>query len=161
MPSIRGAAWAEFEREQADMAARGRQLFYQGGDVAYGFLATVAKDGGPRVHPVCPVIAEGALWLFVVNLSPKYRDLAANGRYALHALPTAAGGEEFYVRGRAREVEDMGRKAQIVAATGGRQGGHDFEALFECQIEHVLLTTWANWGTAETWPSYEKWRAAG
>jgi hypothetical protein len=153
------ASWADFETAAPALAAIGRRLLYRGEAIAAGFLATVAPDGGPRVHPVFPVIADGDLWLFIVNLSPKYRDLVANGRYALHSLSNADGGDEFYLRGRASERSDPAEKAGIVAATGGRQGAHEFEVLFRCRIEHVLHTRWEGWGTAATWPSYEKWRA--
>ena len=90
-----GKRWIEFERESPDLAARGHELLYQGSETASAFLATVAPDQGPRVHPVFPVLAVGDLWLFIVNVSPKYRDLLRNQQFALHTLPPPAGGEEF------------------------------------------------------------------
>jgi hypothetical protein len=42
------------------MAEAGYALLYQY-RVGLGYLATVRKDGGPRVHPVCPVIARDGL----------------------------------------------------------------------------------------------------
>ena len=68
-------SWKDLETTDKDLAAAGRRLLYQDPDIASAFLATVAPDGGPRVHPVFPVLALGELWLFVVNISPKYRDL--------------------------------------------------------------------------------------
>ena len=151
--------WSEFEKESPDLAARGRELLYQGSETASAFLATVAPDQGPRVHPVFPVLALEDLWLFIVNMSPKYRDLVRNQRFALHALPTPIGGEEFYVRGYAIEIIDAVTKANVVAATNHRQGGSQFEALFKCELKSVLYTGWDNWGTPETWPSFSKWVA--
>ena len=52
--------WSEFAAEQPDMAEAGRALIYQF-RVGLGYLATVRKDGGPRVHPVCPVIAHDGI----------------------------------------------------------------------------------------------------
>jgi hypothetical protein len=147
------ATWGEFDASAPEMAAAGRRLLYQG-DVAYGFLATVRKDGGPRVHPVCPLLALGRLWVFVVDLSPKYRDLVRDPRYALHAFPLPAGGEEFYLDGVARPEPE---KRPIVEATGGMQGSHDFERLFELQVERVLHTKWSDWGGAAPWPEFQKW----
>ena len=76
--------WSEFAAEQPDMAEAGRALIYQF-RVGLGYLATVRKDGGPRVHPVCPVIAHDGLYVFIGNHSPKVHDLLRDGRFALHA----------------------------------------------------------------------------
>ena len=48
--------WTEFAQRQPALAAAGRGQIYQHG-LGLGFLATVRRDGGPRVHPVCPVIS--------------------------------------------------------------------------------------------------------
>ena len=151
--------WAEFAREAPELAAGGRRLLYQGSETASAFLATVAPDQGPRVHPIFPVLASGDLWLLIVNMSPKYRDLTRNQQFALHSLPTTAGGEEFHIRGIASEVIDVGSRAEIVKATDQRQGAHEFEALFRCRLASVLHTIWDNWGTADAWPRYKKWKA--
>jgi len=156
-----GAGWNEFERESPEVAAAGRRLFYQGNEIASAFLATVAPDGGPRVHPVCPVFADRELWLFIVDLSPKFRDLMRNGAYALHSFPLPEGGQEFHLRGRVEPVTDASRKSSIVASTGGRQGTLDFEALFRCSLQSALYTRWDNWGTASAWPQYAKWTWTG
>jgi len=152
------ATWAEFEREAPEIAAAGRMLLYQG-PTAYGFLGTVRRDGGPRMHPICPVIAEGRLWAFIVNLGYKYFDLVRDGRFALHSFPTPAGGEEFYATGVAATVDDADLRASVVAATGGILGTHDFEALFSFDLDHTLHTKWTNWGSANTWPEFAKWKA--
>lgn len=57
--------WSEFEGSALEMAEAGRTLFTQNG-VGLGFLATVRPDGGPRLHPMCPVFAEGGLYAFIV-----------------------------------------------------------------------------------------------
>ncbi len=151
--------WHHFESVNAEFAATGKRLLYQDNPNAAAFLATVDVSNGPRVHPVFPVIAEGELWLFIVNMSPKYRDLETNPQIALHAMPTQQGGEEFHLRGDAEETHDAKKKALIVAATAGRQGVHPFEALFCVRIHSALHTLWENWGTAQTWPNYRKWRS--
>ncbi len=158
MADTAGSSWGEFETASPALAGTGLRLLYQGSDLASAFLATVAPDGGPRVHPVFPVVSGGQLWLFIVNMSPKYRDLVRNGRFALHSFPLPEGGEEFYVRGRAEHIVDVAAKKEVVAATDGRQGNLDFEALFRCTLQSVLHTKWKDWGTKSTWPSYTKWR---
>jgi hypothetical protein len=152
-------SWGEFSNESNELAEAGLALLYQGSGIASAFLATVAPDQGPRVHPVFPIVAAGNLWLFIVDISPKYRDLKRNGLFALHTQLTANGGEEFYLRGRADQITDSATRERVVESTRGRQGSTEFEALFCCELESVLYTRWKNWGTAETWPVYSKWRA--
>jgi len=151
--------WSDFAAAAPEIEKAGRQLLYQGSETASAFLATVAPDLGPRVHPVFPVLALGNLWLFIVRMSPKYRDLTRNAWFALHTLPTQAGGEEFYVRGHASEITDARVKGRVVLATDGRQGSSDFEVLFRCSLLSALYTRWDHWGSAQAWPSYSKWRA--
>ena len=153
------ASWASFQSSNSELAHTGKRLFYQGNALASAFLATVAPDQGPRVHPVFPALALGELWLFIVDMSPKYRDLVRNRWFALHSLPTAEGGEEFYVRGQAELIKDPVEKSRVVAAIDTNQGTLEFEALFQCMLTSVLYTKWDKWGTAESWPNYAKWQA--
>ncbi len=59
------ATWASFEAAAPRLAATGRQFFYMYG-VGMGFLATVRGDGGPRVHPICPIITDDALFALII-----------------------------------------------------------------------------------------------
>lgn len=155
--------WSAFARTAPDLARIGERLFYQEDDIAMAYLATVAPDGGPRVHPVCPVITQSELALFIVNLSPKYRDLKRNGMYALHArqgsATDASTNEEFHLRGSAQEISDPKVKGELVESLSGRQGTQEFEALFICTVTSALHTRWRNWGTEEAWPEFSKWVA--
>jgi hypothetical protein len=150
--------WNALAAEAPELAAAGRRLLRADG-TGVAYLATVRKDGGPRVHPVMPVLGARALYVFVVSFGWKYRDLLRDGRYALHAAPSPEDGEEFYITGPATPVESGAVRAGVREASGGRLGGHDFEALFELGVERALHTRWKNWGTAETWPEYVKWAA--
>ena len=97
------ATWSEFETDAPALAAAGRQLLYQYGP-PLGFLATVRPDGGPRVHPFCPIVTNGALWAFILRHSPKGADLLRDPRFALHAFPARDLDDEFFVRGRAEQL---------------------------------------------------------
>src|SRR6266849_6708456 len=97
--------WSEFADEKPDMAEAGQALIYQF-RVGLGYLATVRKDGGPRVHPGCPVIPHGGLYVFIGNQSPKVHDLLRDRRFALHSFPLPEVDDEFYVSGRATRVDD-------------------------------------------------------
>jgi hypothetical protein len=157
--------WGEFKGAAPVLGAHGERLLNQFG-TGLGFLATVRKDGGPRVHPVCPVTTERGLYVFVGAHSPKYRDLRRDPRYALHAFPpepppdgVTDGDEEFYVTGEATWMnDDPALRQRIVDASGGRLGTHDFEELFEFRISTALHTIWHNWAQPDTWPEHTTWR---
>ena len=153
------ATWSEFEQSSPEMAAAGRKLLYQFG-VPLGYLATVRPDGGPRVHPICPVQAEGALYALIIP-SPKRRDLLRDGRYALHTFPAVDRDDEFYVTGYATHRDDAALAARVRAAfiaTGGHSTGD--EMLFTLDIAHALLATYKKRGEADAFPPrYTKWHA--
>jgi pyridoxamine 5'-phosphate oxidase-like protein len=107
------ASWADLAAANSRLAARIQQLFHQYG-LGFGYLATVRRDGGPRVHPVSPIIADGAVFCFIMD-SPKREDLERDGRYALHAYPGESTDDEAYLVGRARAVADLARRETLVA----------------------------------------------
>jgi pyridoxamine 5'-phosphate oxidase-like protein len=84
-----------------------------------GYLATVRRDGRPRVHPVTPIISPRALYLFMEPTSPKGRDLRERRSYALHnGVPDTNGtGGEFFMSGEARFVDDPDTRADAVRAS--------------------------------------------
>lgn len=106
-------SWIEFAQQAPELAAFGQARFQTG--VAY--LATVRADGGPRVHPVTPIIGQ-QLFLFMEPTSPKGKDLQRDGRYTLHCAveDSGGGGGEFYVRGRAALTGDPALREQAVRA---------------------------------------------
>ena len=67
------ATWSEFAAARPALASAIRGLVHQYGP-GLGYLATVRPDGGPRVHPISPVIIDDGLYCFVMD-SPKRRDL--------------------------------------------------------------------------------------
>ena len=151
---MESVAWAEFAAAMPDMAAAGRRLLYQFGP-GLGFLATVRADGGPRVHPVCPHVADDRLWVFVGGASPKFRDLARDGRYALHSFPCPDVDDEFYVTGRATLCTDPLFEARLRETLPFNSSGDD--PPFELTIERALLSTY---GPRPSWPpAYTRWRA--
>ncbi len=104
-------AWEDFVGASPLLATDVRALLEQYGR-GFGYLATVRADGGPRVHPVSPVIADGGLFCFVIP-SPKRRDLERDGRYALQTYPGDRTADEAYLTGRARPVTDDGRLDRV------------------------------------------------
>jgi hypothetical protein len=104
-------SWDDFSSASPVLASDVRALFEQYGQ-GFGYLATVRVDGGPRVHPVAPVIADGGLFCFLIP-SPKRRDLDRDGRYALHSYPGDESPDEAYLAGRARQVIEIARLERL------------------------------------------------
>lgn len=143
------ATWGEFAQSDPELAAFGAKLF-ESTQVAY--LATVCKDGSPRVHPVTPIIGQGRLFLFMEPSSPKGHDLRRDGRYALHSAVSDPDGSsgEFAIRGQAVPVNDPAGRA--IAATAASYTPADRYVLFELTIEEALSTVYRRGQ-----PIYNRW----
>ena len=152
------ASWAEFETGQPGLAAAGRTLFYQFG-VGLAFLATVRRDGGPRVHPMCPIIDGGGLFAFIVP-GPKQADLRRDGRYALHSFPCPDNEDAFYCTGRASAQKDAGLRrvlAEIfVAERAGVPAPEPAHHLFRFSLDRCLLTRTT--GHGDFAPQHTTWK---
>jgi hypothetical protein len=135
--------WAELKRSRADLAAAGRELLYYYGP-GLGLLATVRKDGGPRLHPICPVLTDDGLYAFI-GRTPKLNDLLRDGRFALHTNPLPHNDDAFYLAGRAERRDDPGLRTVVESVYFAGLGvepwpGFDEEVLFELLLETCLLT---------------------
>ena len=151
------ATWAEFEAAAPELAAQGRALLYQYGP-PLGYLATVRADGGPRVHPFCPIIAEGGLWGYILRTSPKGRDLRRDPRFALHSFAPREVDDEFFVRGHVVPVEPSpALRGAVIGAAQPATVGSASEQLFQLHLDRVLVATYECRGQ---WPpSYQRWPA--
>jgi hypothetical protein len=129
------ASWSEFIHAQPSLAGGIRALLQQYGP-GMGYLATVRPDGGPRVHPVSPVITDDGLFCFLVD-SPKRRDLEQDGRYALHSYPPEESDDEAYVAGQAIPVMDAAVIARLADSLNASPAV-DWR-LFELTVESAML----------------------
>jgi len=68
------------------LADTGRALLCQYGP-PLGFLATVRRDGGPRLHPFCPIVSEGGLWAYIQRESPKGALIGRADMTSAHITP--------------------------------------------------------------------------
>ena len=116
------SSWGQFAVARPDLPQMGRALLPQCG-IAY--LGTTRPDGGPRIHPVCPVFGRGRLLVGIGPDSPKQHDLRRDPRCVLHALP-GANDAEFVMRARAVEHSDHGDRELFEAAC--RDAGVNIEA---------------------------------
>jgi len=133
-------SWKHFEQENPQLAAFGRERLHR--RVCY--LATVRKDGSPRVHPVSPLIADGHLLVFMEPTSPKGHDLRRDGRYAIHSsvVDNDGSGGEFTVSGSAHLVESAALRKTADTAHGTQP--REQWILFEFEIATAASTVYEN-----------------
>ena len=146
------SSWSVFAAAAPRLARDIEALLCQYGH-GLAYMATVRRDGGPRLHPVSPVFADGGLFCFLLD-SPKRRDLERDGRFALHAYPAEHSDDEAYLLGRGHRVADAGRR-QRLARLQRAAAGVDWR-LFELDIEVAVVTHRAQWGVE---PTHRVWRA--
>jgi hypothetical protein len=135
-------SWKIFEENCPELAKPGfvslnRQIAY---------LATIKKNGSPRLHPVTPFIGDGILFMFTEPSSPKIHDLHHDGRYALHcAVSTEGPLFEFLVMGTAIDIKDLDIRRHLVRIAGSPVV-NDRYVLFEFQINRVLMVVYDDQG---------------
>ena len=149
--------WKEFAAAAPELAEAGRSLLTQFG-VGLAFLATVRKDGAPRLHPVCPVLSNDRLFVLITPASPKRHDLHRDGRCALQTFPQPKpGSDEFYAAGNAVLVEDAATRGAILR--DAKHMADASEVPFELWIDRVMRTKWENVLTPQMRPVHQTWRA--
>jgi hypothetical protein len=137
-------SWGEFAAVRPDLAGPGRDLLYQFG-VGLAFLSTVRPDGGPRLHPISPLVIGERLVGHIIP-SPKRGDLERDGRFALHSFPPEASEDALYLTGRAKRMADAdllrAATAQFLAERQleGEPDGFSDGEFFEFLIGRCLLT---------------------
>ena len=147
------ASWADFAAAAPEIAAAGARHLDRANGAA--LLATVrGADSAPRIHPVTVGIADGGLYVFLLD-SAKRQDLVSDGRYALHAHQDTAAPDEFSVRGRARLIPEGDLRARV--ASGWFFEVDDTYWLFELQVQSAIL---GERGADEWPPRYARWSAA-
>ena len=155
------ATWTEFAAEAPDLAALTERRL-----VATGLmmLATLRRDGFPRISPVEPTIADDKLtlhgdrlWLGMMPGSTKSRDLQRDGRFAAHTATAdkmvSEGDAKLW--GVAAQLTDHDTLAKlsddIYASVGYRFEVGDFDAFdldllgassVEVRDDVLYVTTW-------------------
>jgi hypothetical protein len=143
-------SWREFEEGSPELALLGASLLSR--KIAY--LATIRKDGSPRIHPVRPIVGDGYLFIFIDHNSPKRSDLLRDGRYAIHCSVIETNGlsSEFMISGLAQAVDDPGIRQRAVELWGAEVPAK--YALFEFSIDRAIVTEY----TEERKPVRYRWR---
>jgi hypothetical protein len=156
--------WREFRSVQPELAESATGLLYQFG-VGLAFLATSRADGGPRVHPVCPVIVGDRLFALVVP-SPKLGDLQRDGRYAMHSFPCPDNEDAAYLTGQATVSEDPATRAAVVDRFLAERSQIPIaesdladQTLVEFGVETCMITRTT--GHGDPHPEHAIWHAPG
>jgi len=92
--------WSQLVADEPRLAELGRRRLADPGVV---FVATIRRNGTPRLSPVEPLLWERDLWLSMLSGSRKAADLLRDPRVLVHSIVTAREGAlgEYKVRGRA------------------------------------------------------------
>jgi Pyridoxamine 5'-phosphate oxidase len=147
--------WNDLRRDAAGLAYMAHERL-----VAPGVLlvATIRRDGTPRLSPVEPLILEGDLYLSMMWRSRKASDLLLDDRVLVHSVVTTRDGTEGEVklRGRALSVEDLevgARYCDAVAVLGWGPEEPRFH-LFRIEIDDVTFIRYAQSGDqyVARWP---------
>jgi hypothetical protein len=148
---VQVTTWGAFAAAEPELAAFVAERLR----AAPAYLATVRASGGPRVHPVTPVITDDGLYVFMEPTSPKAGDLRERWWFALHnGVPDGAGtGGEASVSGTGLPVDDLALRAAVAAAASYDPA--DRYVLFELRPSEVRCNGYGDVAL----PERRRWRA--
>jgi hypothetical protein len=134
-------AWVTLEQVVPELAGLVRERFD-----AYGLalLATLRRDGSPRISGLEPLFALDELWLGMMPRSLKALDLARDGRFSLHSATTdkQVTNGDAKISGVALRVDDEATFAAFrqafAAATGYPPPEGPFE-LFRADVHELSI----------------------
>ncbi len=137
------ASWGEIEAQVPDFARAVRHRLEAG---KHKTLATLRRDGSPRISGSEADLVLGELWFGSMWGARKARDLQRDPRFALHSAsesPPAWSGDAK-LSGRVHEVTDPERFRQFREALAAAAGGEAPQApsrfhLFRAEIDEVVL----------------------
>ena len=130
------ATFADVESQEPEFAGRVRAAFDAR---AHKFLATLRRDGSPRISGIEMHFVAGEPWLAGMPGSVKFTDLRRDPRFALHsgsAEPDAFDGDAK-LNGHAIPVTDPDERADFAAKAGLAE--HMGFELFRVQLDQVVL----------------------
>jgi Pyridoxamine 5'-phosphate oxidase len=148
------AAWDEFERAAPDLAVAIAARFAAH---KHALLATLRRDGSPRLSGIETSFRNGELWLAMMPDSRKADDLRHDPRFALHSAPVdldLADGDAK-VNGRAVPVVEQDDLDAFVAGLDQELPPSGL-GLFRADVSDASLTR-----VADDWLVIESWRDGG
>jgi Pyridoxamine 5'-phosphate oxidase len=136
------AIWTDVEAAAPELAATARQRFEAHG---LALLATLRRDGSPRISGIEPLFALGELWLGMMPGSRKAADLQRDPRFALHnaTVDKEVKDGDAKISGAAVVVDDEADFARFLkafkAATGYAPGPPGSFVLFKADVREVSM----------------------
>jgi hypothetical protein len=147
------ARWDDVSEAAPELAALARARIEATG---LGLLATLRRDGWPRISGIEPWFDDGELWLGMMKDSRKALDLLRDPRLALHnaTVDKEVSDGDVKITGRAAAVTDADAVEQVRQALLARTGfdpGTDFH-LFRVEVtevssirpggDHLVIDVW-------------------
>ena len=128
------ATWDDITAAAPALAQAARRLFEAHTHLT---IATLRKDGSPRISGIECSFIEGDLWFGSMPDAVKARDLQRDPRFALHSGTGDVSDWEgdAKVSGRAEEITDPERMKAIFEAMGHPQSGPSH--LFRAELSEV------------------------
>jgi hypothetical protein len=145
------ASWSEVAAAQPEFARVVRGFLDAH---VHKTLATLRRDGSPRISGTEVIFFRDDLWIGSMPRSRKALDLRRDPRFALHSGSADPPGwkGDAKLAGRFVEVEDAARAAEVLAAAGGGSSGeaHVFRAeISEASVvrvgepaDHLVIELW-------------------
>jgi Pyridoxamine 5'-phosphate oxidase len=144
-------SWSDFEAAAPALAEYVRERLDAH---RHKILATLRRDGSPRISGTTAGFHDGDLWLGSMWQSRKALDLQRDPRLALHSASAdpAEWKGDAKLSGRAEEITDPDRRREVLRALGG--GGAGPSHLFRVEIteastvrlgepaDHLVIDMW-------------------
>ncbi len=143
------ASWSDVETEAPGLAARAREIFDAH---KHKTLATLRRDGSPRISGTEVEFVDGEMWLGSMWKSVKALDLQRDPRFALHSgsADPPEWKADAKVAGRVDEVTDRERKTIVLGDAAPPDRAHVFRAdITELVVtgvgdppDHLVIESW-------------------
>jgi pyridoxamine 5'-phosphate oxidase-like protein len=143
------ASWSDVESEAPELAARAREIFDAH---KHKTLATLRRDGSPRISGTEVEFADGEMWLGSMWKAVKALDLQRDPRFALHSgsADPPDWKADAKVAGRVEEVTEPERKAVVLGDAAPPDRAHVFRAeITELVVtglgdppDHLVIESW-------------------
>jgi hypothetical protein len=131
------SSWAAFVTAEPEFAESVQHRFEK---YRHHVLATLRKDGSPRLTGLEVTFRFGELWLGMMHGSRKAQDLLRDPRFALHSNPgvdDSMDGGDVRISGRALEVTEPAEKARFTEDVKPPEPYH----LFRAELTEVVRTS--------------------
>ena len=129
------ARWEEVEAEAPELAKRGRELFDAN---KHKLLATIRRDGSPRICGSECLFVEGDLWFGSMPQAKKALDLQRDPRFSFHSSsqdPSVWKGD-VRVSGTVEEITDQKTKKEVLT-----QAPPGPNHLFRADVTELVVVT--------------------